>query len=228
MTPDDEMLMAFADGELDALTAKRVERAIAENPELAARVEAHRRLRSELAAAFPLVAGPDPLEAVIRSAPAPLVRRRPPIWRQPWLQAAAMAACLAIGVMVGTGWQSGPIATDRSGALVASGTLARALDNQLASEAGETRIVVSFRNSQGSYCRVFAGTATDGIACRADGQWRLVRTGAGSAATRSDYRQAGSADMAMLEAAQGMMAGDRLDAAQEASARRDGWEPERR
>lgn len=225
MTPDDEMLMAYADGELDALTAKRVERAIAEDPELAARVAAHRRLRSELAAAFPLVAGRDPLETVIRSAPAPIARRRPPMWRQPWLPAAAMAACLVIGVTVGSNWRAGPIAADRSGALVASGTLARALDNQLASETGETRIVVSFRNTQGSYCRVFAGAATDGIACRAAGQWRLVRTGTGSAAARGDYRQAGSADMAMLEAAQAMMAGDRLDAAQEARARQDGWEP---
>ena len=224
MTPDDEVLMAYADGELDALTAKRVERAIAEDPELAARVEAHRTLRAQLATAFPLVAGPDPLEAMIRSAPAPLARRRPPIWRQPWLQAAAMAACLVIGVMVGTNWRTGPVATDRAGALVASGTLARALDHQLASEAGETRILVSFRNAQGSYCRLFAGAATDGIACRADGQWRLVRTGAASAAARGDYRQAGSADIAMLDAAQAMMAGDRLDAAQEARARRDGWE----
>lgn len=225
MTPDDEMLMAYADGELDALTAKRVERAIAEDPELAAKVAAHRRLRSDLAAAFPLAGGRDPLEAVIRSAPAPIARRRPPIWRQPWLQAAAMAACLVIGVSVGSNWRAGPIATDRSGALVASGTLARALDNQLASEAGETRIVVSFRNTQGSYCRVFAGAATDGIACRTAGQWRLVRTGAGSATARGDYRQAGSADMAMLEAAQGMMTGDRLDAEQEARARQEGWEP---
>ena len=31
MNPDDEMLMAYADGELDLLTTKRVERAIADD-----------------------------------------------------------------------------------------------------------------------------------------------------------------------------------------------------
>jgi anti-sigma factor RsiW len=223
VTPDDEMLMAYADGELDALTAKRIERAIAGDPALADKVAAHRSLRAQLATAFPLVAGPDPLEAMIRAAPVPLAQRRAPAWRQPWLQAAAMAACLAIGVMLGTGWQHGPVTTDRAGALVASGDLAHALDHQLASEAGETRMLVTFRNAQGSYCRVFAGSATDGIACRADGRWRLIRTGAPTVSARTDYRQVATADPELMAAAQVLAKGEPLDAAQERQARQAGW-----
>ena len=61
MTPDDEMLMAYADGELDPLAAKRVEREIAANPELAATIEAHRALRRRLGAAFaPVLDAPVP------------------------------------------------------------------------------------------------------------------------------------------------------------------------
>jgi len=223
VNPDEEMLMAYADGELDALTTKRVERAIAEDPALAAKVEAHRSLRAQLAAAFPLGTEADPLEAMIRAAPVPLAPRRAPAWRQPWLQAAAMAASLVIGVMVGSQWSGGPVTTDRSGALVASGSLANALNRQLASDAGETRMLVTFRNAQGEYCRVFAGRATDGIACRTDDQWRLVRTGAPASSAATDYRQVASADPELMAAAQALAKGEPLDAAQERQALRAGW-----
>jgi len=48
MTIEPEMLMAYADGELDPLNAKRVERAIASDPALAREVERHRALRRRI------------------------------------------------------------------------------------------------------------------------------------------------------------------------------------
>ena len=50
MQVDDEMLMAFVDGELDEIAGARIERQAAEDPELRRRIEIQRRLRSRIAA----------------------------------------------------------------------------------------------------------------------------------------------------------------------------------
>ena len=55
MTIDRETLMAYADGELDLLAARRVEQAIAADPSLAEQVERHRALTASLRAAFSVV-----------------------------------------------------------------------------------------------------------------------------------------------------------------------------
>ena len=47
---DEAMLIAWVDGELDEVTRRRVDRAVADDPALAARLEQHRRLRARLAA----------------------------------------------------------------------------------------------------------------------------------------------------------------------------------
>ncbi|MBC7983706.1 MAG: zf-HC2 domain-containing protein, partial [Candidatus Obscuribacterales bacterium] len=48
MNITDEMLMAYADGELDVATRAEIERAIAANSELAKQVAGHRALRIQL------------------------------------------------------------------------------------------------------------------------------------------------------------------------------------
>ena len=48
-------------------------------------------------------------------------------------------------------------------------------------------------------------------------------TGAGAVEQSADYRQAASADAAVMAAAQDMAAGPALDAAAERAARADGW-----
>jgi anti-sigma factor RsiW len=137
----------------------------------------------------------------------------------------AIAASLVLGLMLGSQLhREGPVTQTRAG-LAASGSLARTLDRQLAS-AGDVdglRMLASFRRQGGDYCRVFAGTATSGIACRRDGTWLLERTMAGGGGPSSDYRQAGSVQGDMLAAAQDMMRGDPLDAAQERAAIEKGW-----
>ena len=52
MSPSDETLMAYADGEADEATRKLVETAMRDDPEVAARVARHRALRAAVSGAF--------------------------------------------------------------------------------------------------------------------------------------------------------------------------------
>lgn len=225
MTIEPEMLMAYADGELDPLNAKRVERAIAGDPALAQEVERHRALRKRIANSFAPVADeqvPDRLAALLKSnvvdLPAP--RTRPLLTR--WREAAALAACLLLGLVTGLKVPHGPVSAG-AGGLYASGSLAAALDDQLGGADGTVKVAVSFRDKQGSYCRVFSSRATDGIACRDASGWALRRTQQGSPTQRGDYAQAGSPDPDLMAAAQDMMSGEPLDAKAEEAARGAGW-----
>ena len=61
MTVTPEQIAAYADGELDEVTAARVARAIADSPELAAQLAAHQALREQLSAHFaPILSEPVP------------------------------------------------------------------------------------------------------------------------------------------------------------------------
>ncbi|WP_343525874.1 anti-sigma factor [Sphingomonas sp.] len=231
MTIEPELLMAYADDALDPLTAKRVEAAIAADPALAEDVARHRQLRATMAAAYSPVAEepvPDRLVALLRSNVIPLAERRPAPsrWsRAPWRSAAAMAACLVVGVLVGRGVDRGPIAATDHG-LYASGALAQALDHQPSGGDGAVRIAVSFRSQGNHYCRVFQSAAADGIACRRDDRWALERTLPGSApAAKGGYAQAGSSDAALMAEAQDMMVDMPLDAEQEQAALAAEWRP---
>ena len=225
MTIEPEMLMAYADGELDPLNAKRVERAIADDPALAQQVERHRALRKRISDSFAPVADepvPDRLAALLISnvvdLPAP--RTRPILTR--WREVAALAACLVLGLMIGISMSRGPVSSG-AGGLYASRSLAAALDDEVGGADGAVKVAASFRDKQGAYCRVFSSSATDGIACRDASGWALRRTQQGSMTQRGDYAQAGSLDPDLMAAAQDMMAGEPLDAKAEAAARGAGW-----
>jgi len=228
MSVDPEMLMAYADGELGPIEARRVERAIAADPALAEQVAQHRALRAALSTRFAPVAEepvPDRLAAMLRSnvveLPRPSARaKKLPGWAR-W--GGAVAASLALGLVVGHSLQDPGYVRTRDGQLYASGALAGALDKQLASDQGAVLTPVSFRDAQGSYCRVFTSRAADGIACHGADGWTLRQTRPGAQQGKTDYAQAGSADPALMAAAQDMMSGDPLDAAAEAQARSAGW-----
>lgn len=231
-----EMLMAYADGELDPISAKRVERAIADDPLLADQVERHRQLRAMLEESFSPIAEaplPEGLRSLVPSAPvidiaaARAARSRPPLPRRwsAWGTGGAIAASLVLGLMIGQRIDQGPVAT-RGGALVASGGLARTLDTQLASAQStdsELRMLVSFRDQSGSVCRSFSGETISGIACKDDRGWVLRETRGGMRASTTAFRQAGSTETSLLADAQAMMAGDPLDAQAEAKAKANGW-----
>jgi len=229
MTPDPETLMAYADGELDDIAAARVARAIAADPALARQVEAHRALRTRLADGFAPVAAeavPDRFAALlVRSTNVVSMEERRRARRSWWPITGAIAASLVVGVMTGQMLGRGAAVIDGQAVPVAGGALARALDTQLASaqDGAAVRMIASFRDTGGDYCRVFAAPAASGIACRQDDGWVVRRTAGGAAAQSGAYRQAGSGDAEMLAAAQDMMAGEPLDAAGEVAARSAGW-----
>lgn len=230
MTIDREMLMAYADGELDAMSAKRVEKAMAAQPELAEQVAAHRALRATLANHFaPVIDAPLPerLTTLLDDTVVSFGVAPQRLFSFQVKNLAAIAAALVIGLLLGQTIPFGVSAPvgSQEGRLVAQGDLVRALDTQLAStQSGDaaTRIGLTFRDREGQVCRTFDGAALSGIACHVAGIWHLKRTSAREEQETPAYRQAGSAYM--MEAAQRMMAGDPMDADAERKAMDSDWE----
>ena len=151
------------------------------------------------------------------------VRRARPVWQN----FAALAATLVLGLALGRTLMvpDGQIGIE-GGTMVARGPLADALDTQLASAQAPdaaTRIGTSFAAADGRLCRTFEGAAAAGLACRSEAGWQLMMTAAGSAGARGAFRQAGSGNALVLQAAQEIMAGEPLDAAAERRARDSGW-----
>lgn len=229
MRPDDETLMAYADGELDAAARAEIEAAIAADPALRARIEAHRELRRLVSDAYAGAADepvPERLSAMLQPAPvvdlaAARARRTPRAWPA-WSNWAAIAATLVVGVLVGRMTEPpSPIVT-QDGALVARGELAKTLDTQLASASGE--VGLSFRNRNGEYCRTFRSDGVAGLACRGGEAWDVRMAVASAPGTAGDYRMAGSdTPPEVLRAVEAMIDGQPLDDEAEAAARAKGW-----
>jgi hypothetical protein len=232
MTVDDEMLMAYLDGELDEVGCARVERALAEDEGLRARLEVQQRLRERLSARFDPVLDeivPDRFREMLDPKLVPIETARTQRTRTwpLWQGAAALAATLVFGLVLGRSLpgESGPVRSEH-GTLYASGDLADTLDTQLASAPTvgvPTRVGVSFARADGNLCRTFEGAALSGLACRDGGRWRLVVTAPGAGTSQSQYRQAGSANPIVMQSAQEMMVGEPLDAVAERMARDSGW-----
>ncbi|NEX94028.1 anti-sigma factor, partial [Caulobacter sp. 17J65-9] len=144
---------------------------------------------------------------------------------------AAMAACLVVGVTAGALWrgQGGALVRATDGGLTASGALDRALDRQLASEpGGVVKVGLSFRATDGGYCRTFRvekGEGLAGLACREDGRWRVrLAAAVEPQAAQGGYRTAGTeTPPEVLSAVEAIIAGAPLDAAGEKTARDAGW-----
>jgi hypothetical protein len=246
MTFTDETVMAYVDGELDEKARAAVDAALAADPELARRVARERVLRERLRGEFAVVLKervPERLILAARGTPAapattdfiPLKPRSPLRW--PWPQWAAMAASLVVGVLVAPLlWRQGaggPVEL-HGGHLVAAGTLARALSEQLASNQAADApigIGVSFLSHKGSYCRTFLmrqQSALAGLACREQEQWRLETLAAATPASArpGQYRTAASSlPPAVAGTLDELIDGEPLDANAEAAARARDWRP---
>ena len=230
MTITSEQLAAYADGELDDLTAARVRRAVDADPALASELARQAALRNLLAARFdPVLAQPvperliAPIEAAAKVVSLSDVRAaRQSVWQRPQFRFAAgsaIAATLVIAVLVGR-----PVSAPAG---YADGQLAAALDGVSSGQTGldGTKLLLSFRTNNGTACRGFAGKSTSGIACHDARGWKLEAAGAAGPQQTAQYQQAGSADAAIMAAAQDMAAGPALDAAAEQAARATGWKP---
>jgi hypothetical protein len=223
-----EELAAFADGQLDEPRRSEVAAAVAADPALAAEVERHRALKDKLAAHFApildqpvperlsaLLGGAEPKVADLTAARQRKAARGIPRWG--WIVAPALAASLALAVFLPRGGTPEGYAGPQ---------LAAALDEQLvATQASNapTRILLSFRDDGGQFCRAFAGNAQSGIACKDATGWRLQAAGAGSATQQGDYRMAGSSAAGLMALAQDMAAGPALTASEEQDAKARGW-----
>jgi hypothetical protein len=243
MTFSDENLSAYADGELDEAMRTALEAAMAADPVLARRVARQRALRARVQDAFaPVLTEPVP-ERLLAAASgeradnviAFQARPRP---RWSWPQWGAMAASLVAGVLLGPLLlrpSAAPTPLETSGGRVlASGVLAHALSQQLASAqpvSAPVEIGVSFRARDGGYCRTFVLREREslaGLACRAGTAWQVVTLAQSAApgAAGGGYRQAAAAlPPAVARTLDDLIAGEPLDAAGEAAAREHGWNP---
>jgi anti-sigma-K factor RskA len=190
----DEILMAYADGELDPDTSVQVQAAMAGDADMARRVARHRTMRDDVYASFaPILdeAVPQRLSDALRQAqPAPAFAPRPAANQNRWSLPAwgALAASLVVGVLIGkmalplfeSGHRQGAPAdavATIDGQVTAGGALARALSQQLASAPGQGQPVsigITFRAADGQFCRSFTlhdggrqASALAGLACKA-------------------------------------------------------------
>jgi hypothetical protein len=229
-----EILMAYADGELDAETRRAIETEMAVDPQVAQEVERQRALRAEVGAAFAGVLSeqvPDRLmRAATKSKAAPQRRQ----WA--WPEWTAIAASLVIGVFAGRVMlqshgdeQGGIIAAGLDGRIIASGQLAQALSDQLSSaDNSAIDIGLTFRSKAGEYCRTFdarVGSDVVGFACRDAEVWRVDMLSTAPHTERGgDYRMASTQLPApIVQAIAERMQGEALDADQEAIARQRRW-----
>lgn len=222
-----EELAAYADGNLDARRAAEVAAHIATDAALAREVHRHRELKARLATHFLHIPGepvPEELATMLLPRSAPVTNlaierqkrenaRRIPGWG--WIVGPALAASLALAVSMRTG-------ADR----YVEGPLSNALSTQLASNqsaADPVRIILSFQDEMGAFCRVFVAREQSGIACRDEHGWLLAYKREGLAPKNGEFRTAGNPSEVLLQRAQALAVGPALDAEQERAALEREW-----
>ncbi len=252
-------LAAFLDGTLeDDALLDAIEAAINADPALAERIEAlvtgdNHTAQTVRDAFAPVLGAPVPeyltqivaapaIAEVVDLAAARTARSLPmsandvgSSWR--WPQFGAMAACLALGVMIG-----GPLLTRgatggaEDGALVLAAVegpatppaVAAMLDTAPSGQSvdlaslGTGEVVLTFRNADGALCRQFkleAGTSTsDALACAgADGGWQVEAFGRRAASGGEMKLAGGDAAVGVVAAVDEAIASDALIGADEAA-----------
>jgi hypothetical protein len=189
---DDTVLMAYADGALDADEARRIEEAAKADPGLAARIDMFRdtgALLGALGAAREVEPLPD---ALARSVERTLAEARrddtvvdfpgqKPAWRPTALAASLALVAWAVGGIVATLSMLGPETAPRSVALLDTEGLSEVLDGLPAGASApagdaEVTIVASFLTGNGAFCREFeidraSGGTVVSVACLENEAW---------------------------------------------------------
>lgn len=246
MKLSEEVLMAYVDGELDAATTATVEEAMRTDPDVAVAVARARTLRERIRQAHaPVLDEPVParllaaIDGNAKAAPDTVVplrvarttrAARGSNWR--WPQWAAVAASLALGIWIGP-WlrDSGqaPMIKLSAGVPRAGGELAQTLDTRLAADStaeGRVQVGLSFRASDGHYCRTFTlapPQSVAGLACRDADGWRISALSDATPA-QGELRPASTAlPPSILAEVDARLQGEPLDADGERMAREAGW-----
>lgn len=192
----DEILMAYADNELDAETAHRLEQALETDDALAERLALFldtREVLADVARARPVQPVPDALLdsvttslAQARGEPAGSVLpfQRPATTRVPRWMPTALAASLALAVGLGAGFGMNRLTgtAPQSVSLIDAPGLAAVLSEMPSGTdqtipAGKVRLIASFRDDSGAFCREFEFDAHDGatlvsVACHGNAAWQ--------------------------------------------------------
>lgn len=233
--PDDDMLMAHADAQLDAATAAEVEALMARDPGVREKVRRYRETAALARAAYDPVLDepvPDRLLAAARrqptstAAPAPghvvafRPRRQAPFWTLPL----AASVALAIGLSAGWWLGGGPAP---AGDLV-SAALERSASGETVRSGGTALTATSvFPGADGRWCRDFTRRQGDdtasGYACRTgEGQWTVEALLPGDDA--GAYAPASGEEPAALDAlVEAGRTGPALSATEEAALIARGW-----
>ena len=228
ITPEE--LVSWADGEITGARALFIKASVETDASLQAQLAAHQALKDRLGQHFAPIAEqpvPDRLVNMLSQKEAEVVdfatektqrgkKRRLPRWS--WVAGPALAASLAVAVFLPRG------GSDLPGEGYAGTQLASALETQLLVQqdaAADTRILLSFQNNSGEFCRAYTSKDADGIACHDNNGWRIETLGDGSTASGTEFRQAGTSEI--MAETQEMAAGGALDAAEEEAARKSGW-----
>lgn len=247
MSFSDEILMAYADGQLGQATRRAVELAMQRDAALAQRVAHYQSARQRMG-------GPRHGATVVqlaavratRAATQQAARKARRSWRWSWLEWGALVLVLILGVAAGkfllADWQpdpqSQPSLAWRDGALQAQGRLALALEQAPGGVAGvyggSVRILSSFVEAGGGYCRSFSATGNvqdmAGLACKSRGGWKVAvlvqqPRPANAAQGAGQLRQAATELPAAVQAVvEQRNSGVLLDAAAEQEAMRKGWQ----
>ncbi|HEX4152421.1 MAG TPA: hypothetical protein VHY75_09485 [Steroidobacteraceae bacterium] len=232
MSFSDETLAAYVDGELDAAAAAAIEQAMRTDPGVAQRVARYRALRGRLQEAYaPELDEPVPehLMAALRGAEAP-----PSATQTRWRYALAAGVLIAVGAGFLAWRQSHPgVIESVDGTLVARGSLAEGLSNQLSGDVvpgSEVRLGLSFLAKSGDYCRTFSRLKDAGLACRRAGRWEILALTRRqpAAGADSEFRTASSVMPAdILADVEQRIAGGPLDRSAEIAARSRHWDVNR-
>jgi len=198
----DEILMAFADGELDDAMAATVDEAMRSDPAILARVadfvRSRRIARGAFLADIAPAASPELERAVLAQihavegeppaaepAPVPLAPRHTDRWSRRMLPlAASLAALIAGGFGYAVGMRSGPRADHASlvAALESPGVTAR-LDQVASGQEQDVagrrlRVISTVRMGNGNLCREFElkreARKADAVACRENDGWAVT------------------------------------------------------
>jgi hypothetical protein len=196
----DEILMAFADGELDEPVAAAVAKAMVDSPGIAKRVvdfqQSRRLTRSVFANGSASPVPPElyaavsaqirAFEATNRQAAEPRLReaRSPRFGRgSPYLNVALAASVAAIAVATGyfagrqSAWDNDSLIAQLDHPLIRSELSRVASGRDVELPAGRMRVISTYRLPDGSLCREFRLQATSGaanaIACH-QGRWNVA------------------------------------------------------